>query len=141
MLIKRFFLVLFLFIPAIAFGGDAPIAPLPIKVISIDGLISQSAQEYGLNRLHFYATLDCESDGFRDIGIQSLIPDSNGPNGHENSWGIAQIDLDYHPDISKNEAIDPSFAIDYAAHMFANGQAEQFHCWQKEKDIDWQILL
>lgn len=128
-------------LPAIAQSDTAPpLLPLPVKIISIDDLINQTVTKYHLNYQHFYATLNCESDGFGDISIQSSVPDSTGPNGRENSWGLAQIWLDPkgHPEVTKQEAIDPAFAIDFAGRLFASGQQHQFHCYAKEAARDWK---
>lgn len=76
-----------------------------------------------------YRTLECESAGFKDVALQSEVPDMKGPDGRENSWGLAQIDLDFHPDISKTQAQDPVFAVDYMAKEFAAGQAAHWHCY------------
>jgi hypothetical protein len=79
-----------------------------------------------VNREHLYKTLDCESGGFKDVKIQSQYF-SNGV--QERSFGVAQINLDAHPDITYEEAIDPVFAIDYAAKEFSKGNAKQWTCW------------
>ena len=67
------------------------------------------------------------------MAIQSQVPDPHGPGGHENSWGLAQIWLDPggHPEITKAQATDPAFAIDFAGKLFATGQEKQFHCYTK----------
>lgn len=112
-----------------------------MQIVSIDSLIAQTVAKYGLNYQHFYATLSCESDGFSDVAIQSSVPDPTGPNGHENSWGLAQIWLDPggHPEVTKDEAIDPAFAIDFAGKLFSQGQERQFHCYAKEKANGWKL--
>lgn len=68
------------------------------------------------------------------------MPDPDGVNGRENSWGLAQIDLDYHSEVSKQLAIDPAFAIDFAGRYFSEGKESQFHCYNKEQKADWKLL-
>lgn len=114
-------------------------APLP-KAVSVDDLITEAADRYGVSRDHLYATLSCESEGFKDVAIQSEWPDKNGPNGRENSWGIAQIWLDPqgHPEVSREEAQDPAFAADFAAKLFATGGEHQFHCYDLMAARGWK---
>ena len=103
------------------------------EVISIDSLLHQTVTKYGLNYNHFYDTLSCESEGFKDVAIQSQVPDPTGPNGYEDSWGLAQIWLapKGHPEVTKAEATDPAYAIDFAGRLFSIGQETQFHCYTK----------
>lgn len=117
---------------------QAATSTLPIKVISIDDLIHQTVIKYGLNYQHFYGTLSCESEGFKDVSIQSQVPDPSSPDGYEQSYGISQINLPSHPDISYASATDPSFAINYAGELFASGQETQLHCYKILKARDWQ---
>lgn len=93
---------------------------------------------YGLNYRHFYATLSCESDGFKDVAIQSRVPDAGSPNGYEQSYGLAQIYLPAHPDVTKTQAENPAFALDYAGKMFSDGNQRQFHCYGKMVAHGWK---
>lgn len=104
----------------------AEAAELPVQVVSIDALIHDPAQKYGLNENHLYATLSRESAGFKDVDIQSQYPKSDGPNGKENSWGVCQINLDAFPDITRAEAQDPTFCIPWTAKQWVDGNA---HLW------------
>ena len=80
--------------------------------------------KYGVNRKVLYDTLDCESEHFKDVAIR-------GDNGL--ARGLAQIRSDYHPDITDAQADDPVFAIDYIAHQFSIGHANQWSCWRMLK--------
>lgn len=69
----------------------------------IDSLIPKylsSRQRYQIKR-----TLYCES-GYHNI--QSKIVKDGV---RENSWGVAQINLTYNPQVSKEQALNPRFAI------------------------------
>mgnify|MGYP003403430693 FL=1 len=48
----------------------------------------------------------------------------------EDSWGIAQINLYWHPEVSKAQALDPEFAIDFMAKRFKAGKASEWTCWR-----------
>lgn len=140
------FLVLLLLLPPVHAESIAPKAEAvetpvsaassaPIKVIDITALIKDDANKYKVSYQKLYDTLSCESGGFTDVAIQSGYI-KNGK--QENSWGIAQVDLDYHPDISKEEAIDPAFAIDYAAKQFAAGNASEWSCYIFGEKEGWK---
>lgn len=101
--------------------------PLP-EVVDINTLIKEDAAKYGLNEDHLYKTLNCESDGFKDVAIR-------GDNGL--ARGLAQIRSDYHPDITDEEADNPVFAINYMAQQFASGHAAEWSCYSLEKEKDW----
>ena len=90
--------------------------------MTIDDRIHLNAIEYGLNERIFRQTLECESN---------LDPMAIGDSG--TSVGIAQIHLPAHPDVSKEEALDPEFAIRWAAKHFAQGHAYWWTCW-KQRD-------
>jgi hypothetical protein len=51
----------------------------------------------------------------------------------EPSFGLAQIDLDYHPNISYQQATDPDFAISYMAESMGKGIFSPWHCFTKLK--------
>ena len=89
----------------------------------MDEMIHQNAMMYGLNEHIFRQTLECESN---------LDPSTIGDHG--TSYGIAQIHLSAHPDISKEEALDPEFAIKWTAQHFAKGHASWWTCWRNQKE-------
>lgn len=125
---------------ALLVGVPSPVLSPEIahaEVLDIDQLITLSSTKEGINREHFYKTLECESAGFTDVAIQSYVPDPTGPNGREDSWGLAQIHLPDHPDVSREMAQNPSFAIPYAAHLFKENP-HYFHCYDKELKKGWK---
>lgn len=63
--------------------------------------------------------LECES---------SLNPKAVGDGG--NSYGIAQIHLPSHPNISKAEALDAEFSIKFMAENFSKGKAKLWTCYR-----------
>lgn len=71
-------------------------------------------------------TLICES---------RLKPDAVGDHGH--SYGIAQIYLDYHKDITKEQALDPIFSIAWMAEQFSKGNK---HLWTCARDFGYKDL-
>lgn len=95
-----------------------PVAP---PQDSIPALISHYAAEYGISHTELYKTLWCES---------RFNPKAVGDGG--NSHGIAQIYLKFHPDVSKAEAQDPHFAIEWTARKFKEGNARLWTCWRNQ---------
>jgi hypothetical protein len=93
-------------------------------------MIAKSASvRYGADFPRLWATVNCEDPGL-DPNQQSNVPDKKGPGGRENSWGLTQIDLDYNPDISKQDAEDPSWSLDLMARNFAQGRESLYHCYK-----------
>lgn len=82
-------------------------------------MVISAAATYGLDG-SFLTTLECESQ---------LNPSAVGDKG--TSFGVAQIHLPDHPEISKAQALDPAFAIDWAAQEFAEGHANLWSCYNE----------
>jgi len=107
-------------------------AELNIRTFTPEELrsIAESIQEeYGLDS-RFVETLSGESMAFT-WNDQSLIP-ANGPNGREDSWGVCQIHLPSHPNISKEEALNPYFCMRWTAEQFRQGNA---HMWTVYRNL------
>lgn len=77
------------------------------------------ASQHGLNTNHFLATIQCESN---------WNPTIEGDDG--NSLGIAQISMLYHPEITSQEAKDPTFALNWMAEEWETGNASSWSCWR-----------
>lgn len=91
-----------------------------IKEARIQHLIDrvyQVSEMYGVSGYQMERTIECES---RFNNVQSSVKDPSGPNGREDSWGIAQIHLPSHPDVSREEAMNEEFAIKWMAQNFNN---------------------
>lgn len=100
-------------------------APLSSSTVA---LIVRAAQEkYGLGD-DFYETLKYESSGFQNI--QSKVLNAAGPYGHEDSWGIPQINLPSHPEITRLQALDIRWAVDWAAQRFKKGYQHEWSAWR-----------
>lgn len=54
-------------------------------------------------------------------------PKAIGDNG--TSFGLVQIHLIAHPDITKTQALDPAFAVDFLAHQIALGNGHIWSCY------------
>ena len=87
-------------------------------------LVSVYSTKYGVNPTKVLETVRCES---RFKNVQSGIV-SNG--NREDSWGIAQIHLPSNLTISKQQALQPEFAIEWMVKQFSLGKAKKWSCYR-----------
>lgn len=113
--------------PATLTAHTIHIEDAPTSTTSIAAYTRQVQHEFGLGD-DFYKTMEYESWGFQNI--QSQIPNSNGPNGKENSWGVCQIHLDSHPTITMTQALSPAWCLSWSANEFKEGRAYQWTGWR-----------
>lgn len=78
--------------------------------------------------------ISCESGWSVAIQSNHRYTD-NAPKGYsagmrEQSYGLVQIHLPAHPNISKEEATDPEFAVDFLAKNIAAGHASMWSCYR-----------
>lgn len=78
----------------------------------ISAYIQQEASDYGVDPNMALKVANAESGLQPDI--QSQYKDPTGPNGREDSWGIFQIHLPAHKEVTHAEAIDPAFNIEWS---------------------------
>lgn len=70
-------------------------------------------------------TINCENRDW-DVKLQSRIIQKNGL--REDSWGLVQIYLPSHPTITKEQAQDPDFALDFMARHL--GRDVKWSCYK-----------
>lgn len=110
--------------PARAMAPQAHISPVDAS-LSIERAITLAAAKHGLDAKILTRTIKCES---------SMNPKAVGDHG--TSFGIAQIHLIDHPEITKEQALDPYFSIEYMAQQFAKGNARLWSCYKKAEALD-----
>lgn len=115
------FISFILLIPLFVFASSttdityhAPITPPTLQEIVI-----ARARAHGVDPNLALAIVKAESHF--DPMVQSAFKDSTGPNGREDSWGLVQIHLPDHPNITRAEAEDPLFAAEFLATELAKG--------------------
>lgn len=114
------------------------VEPAPVqKVAKVDSpetftreLVAEYAIAYGVKPHSMIETIRCETGNTFDPLIQSFVPSPHGPNGREDSWGLSQIHLPSHPDITRAQAQDPRFAVEFMAQEFAKDNAWKWACWK-----------
>lgn len=90
--------------------------------------VYQLAKDNGVNPQAMINTINCENPNW-DSDLQSKVITKSG--NREESYGLAQINLPSHPDISYAQATDPEFSINYMATQMAKGKASQWSCYRK----------
>ena len=116
-------MLLALFVPRAL--AQAPITPpeapklAPVAPLSIDEMIDLSAEKYDVDANIMRRIIQCES-----MGNPSAVGDSG------RSFGVAQIFLPVHPDITKEQALDPKWSIELMAKEFSVGHASWWTCWR-----------
>lgn len=127
------FITLLAVIPFLAMAASpseikykAPVDPVPIvqpvhsqKAEIIQAVIS-ACEKYGADKTVALFIVQ-EEDREYDPTIQSLYPSKTGPNGREDSWGIAQIHLPDHPNITREQAQNITFSAEFLAQNLAAG--------------------
>jgi hypothetical protein len=125
------FALLVAFMVPIVLAADltvAPPAPPQPKPLTPHELIHHFAGLYAVSESQMLATIKCESINFK--GGQSGYPDPTGPNGREDSWGLVQIHLPDHPTITREQALNDAWAIEWMAKEFSLGHQTQWTCWR-----------
>ncbi len=82
----------------------------------------------GIDADMFVRVIDCENRDW-EPGLRSRAINKAGR--RENSWGLLQINLDptAHPEVSKKEATDPFWAIQWGIQQWKAGRAWQWTCY------------
>lgn len=86
----------------------------------INKIIASSSDYYEVSSDKVTSVLTCES---------GLNPNAVGDNGH--SFGLAQIYMPAHPEITKEQALDPYFAVDYLASQMPKGHGRMWTCYRQ----------
>ena len=107
---------------------------VPSTKIALQELATKTAIAHGLNVSSFLATQSCEIKKIQvgtttvwDYKAQSDVVDKGI---RENSWGGWQINLDYNPEVTKEQAQDPVWSTEWSAEQFKNGHARKWTCWR-----------
>lgn len=98
---------------------QVPISP---QVKTIEQLIDEKALQYNVSASRLTFFIKCESN---------FNPKALNPNG-EFSVGLSQINLEAHTNITREQAEDPEFAINFMALNFSKGKYNMwYNCNQK----------
>lgn len=121
---------------SVAKAPSIPAQPVPPKVLTVSELVVKYSDQYKVSAMTMSATIKCENKQL-DPKLQSYMrytrdhPEWGVKKGErEKSFGLVQIHLPAHPDISYAQATDPDFAIKFMASEFSKGRAWQWTCYR-----------
>ena len=86
---------------------------------SIAQLIAFNASKYHVSEKTMHKVIKCESN---------YISTAVGDHGH--SFGLSQIHLPSNPTVTKEQALDPEFAIDFLAKNLSQGKGNKWTCYR-----------
>ena len=102
---------------ASAKAPEAPKLP-PEAPFNLSAAIARVSLEYGVEGKLLTRVIRCESQG---------NPKAIGDHG--TSYGLVQIHMPAHPEITKEQAFDPEFAVDYLAKEISYGNGKIWSCY------------
>ena len=113
--------------PALA----ATLTDTPKIVYSVENaelIVRAYAVKWGVSGNEMWETTKCEN-GSLDPTAQSGHRLKDGT--YEDSWGNSQINLYWHPEVTKEQAQDPFFSADFMGRQFAAGKQSEWTCWRQ----------
>lgn len=115
-------------------GARAAQAPVPSSD-TIEALITRYAGKYGVNPGVMHFTVSCETAGTFDPTIQSEArytadhPEWGVKAGdREQSYGLAQIHIPSNRGVTRAQASDADYALDFMARHMAAGEYWRWSC-------------
>lgn len=91
--------------------------PVPLGQQPVQVIVEHFAAQYHVSAKKLLKTMNCES---------SLNIEAVGDHGH--SFGLSQIYLPAHKNITQEQAKNPVFATEFMASNFAKGNAGMWTC-------------
>ena len=106
-------------------GFPTQLVAQPLEIVNpteltIEGQIDYYSELYSVDKSIITKVIQCES---------RFNPLAHNPNG-EDSWGLVQINLDSHPEITKEQAINTNFSINYLAENISNGKGRMWSSYR-----------
>lgn len=90
-------------------------------------LVDKYGKQYNVSTSTMLAVMKCENRDF-DPTLQSYHV-KNGV--REDSWGLSQIHLPSHPNVSLEQATDPEFSVEFLAKHLSQGQGKMWTCYRQ----------
>lgn len=114
---------------------NVSIAEAPVEEKSIEELVALYSDLYDVPSETMWKVMKCENRDL-DPNLQSKLyyTFSNPALGivkgeQEYSFGLVQINLHYHPEITMEQATDPEFSISYLAEQLSLGHGSMWSCY------------
>lgn len=86
----------------------------------LSSVIQLKAEKYGVSTTIMHAVVNCES------GYQQFAVGDDGT-----SFGLVQIHQPAHPQITKEQAFDVNFSLDFLASNLSKGKGNLWSCYKK----------
>jgi hypothetical protein len=104
---------------------------------SITGKIVTYANEYNVNPVEMWDIMSCESNGSTTVESTHIMKSGI----QERSFGLYQIYLPAHPNITLGEAEDPDYSIPWAAEQMSDGNAPRvwYVCYKRYEKAQGMI--
>ena len=103
----------------------------PLTTPELQQLATTIAKAHGIEDIwRFLFVINCES------GWDPSVHSNFYHNGkRENSWGLAQIFLDVHTNVTRSQAKDPYFALTWAAEHWNDEPSNWRTCYKKSNEL------
>lgn len=120
--------------PTVVYAEEVAITSLidssrPIKSDN-ETLIREAIKQYCSSKWQDVALSIAKLENGFNIG-QSRIKDRTGPNGREDSWGAVQIHLPDHPIITRKQAQNIDFSIQFLCDNLEKGNGKIWSTFQQ----------
>ncbi len=109
--------------PTIVPSGTSPQSPT--SSFDLKTLIKEKALKYGVSAEIMQKVVNCESNGSTTIQSNYYWKGKR-----EESYGLSQINLPHHPNITYSQATDADFSIDFLASELAQGHGYLWTCFR-----------
>jgi len=103
-------------------------------------IMEVKAYEYHVSPKLLDKIITCESNWNTTLQSKHIYKTDRPREGvkkgqREQSFGLVQIHLPAHPNITKQQALDPEFALDFLAKNVAKGKGMMWSCFPKNVKI------
>lgn len=102
--------------------------PQDLTKLELVQKVYKYADEYDVNPKTMVRLINCENTDW-DTDLQSRIVNKKGI--REKSYGLSQIHLPDHPDITKEQATDADFSLKFMAENLKKGKGTMWSCYKK----------
>lgn len=130
-------MVLYLAIFSLSQNVTLAVAPeVALQDRSIPQIVEHFADKYNVSSKQMLSIMKCESSLDPTKQSEHYYTKDNHKLGikkgqRELSFGLSQIHLPAHPDITEEQAKDPVFAAEFMAKNFSEGHQRKWTCWRK----------
>lgn len=96
----------------------------------------KKAKEYNVSAQTMLAVIECESKFRIDVQSNHRYTPTNVPPGYEvgdreQSFGLVQVHLPAHPTITKEQATNPEFAVEFLANNLQQNRGNMWTCYNQ----------